>query len=196
MNKKLLFFGIILGNIYFFSNLLALGSLSESYITGRNSIEKVIDFTLEVEDSLYIGKGTELDFGMIPKGSNGTVIAKSNIEIIGGTEGTIVKLVYGGVIEASDGYQKIKISYTEKSEERIKERINKKNDEEEIKEIDVYLKNFEENYTLKKDLDGSMTTFIPIIGEIRGVGESKIGKYTATIPVEIITIQSNVGGRE
>lgn len=186
LNLNVLFFGIILNIIYFITFVVSFSNLINENTVGTNIVEKPIEFTLLVEDSLYVAKGTELDFGIIPKGSTGTFISESNIEVSGGIEGSRIKAVFNGG-EVEEGYRKFKI-FHENSVEEEEENINLL---EEIKELDIYLKEFENEYIMEEKENGELKTLIPIIGELRGVKNAKLGKYEAKINVEIILVSIN-----
>lgn len=189
MKKEVIFLGIVLNCMVMFNSKV----FSNTYITGTNKVEKEIRFELIVEDSLYVSKGTELDFGIIPKGITGTIIKQSYIEIVGGEEGTVIKVDYEGGELQEDGYKKFQIKYKEEiSDEKDVKSIKKNESNDDKLELDIFLKDFEERYTLEK-IDDSIGLKIPIIGEIRGTENVKLGKYEEKFKVNILTVSINKG---
>lgn len=180
----------ILGVMFFnmFLNILLINEniYSEEY-GGTNKIIKNIYFRLEVENSLFVAHDTELNFGDILKGSTGVVQKRNNIRVQGGDEISYVIAEYKDWLEDIEGWKKFILNFEE--EEKLKKNIE--NESEEKNELEVYLKDFELNYKMEESKFGGKETEIPVIGEIRGVENNKIGSYKGVVKVLITAVSNN-----
>lgn len=186
INNKVIFFNIV--PILFI--LISVYSFCASRAT--NTITKEIHFDLFVTDSLLVAKAKDLDFGNILKGTTDTIYAETAIEISNGENNEVkVKLSYDlpTTKEVDKNYTSIQIKYKEPDTSVNKSEIKNINKDERaaVETIDVYLKNFEDSYTIQGNDNAN---FIPVKGEIRGIGEAKIGEYEGTVRVNIEVLSS------
>lgn len=157
--KKIIFFSIVL-------NFLII----KNYLNGMTNAlnipiaEKRIEFELEVTDSLKVDP-VHLDFGNILKNSRETQTATSYY-LLSGTynEDMFVRTSFkkGEIVQ---DYTKIKV---------FKKENGTANDY-----IDVYLKNLENKILSRGDHK------IPVMGEIRSVGDIALGEYEETVIMDV-----------
>lgn len=169
---------------------------SSTYEVGVNTIRKEIDFNIIIQDTLFVATGGILDFGEILKGSTGVYKAQTNIEIKTGEVANMIKLSYLDGELQKDNSQKIKITKT-LDEKEVNSIYLEDNDYElELEEIDVYLKKLEEMYIIKENEEGEKEIRIPIYGEIREVGNVKLGKYEGNMRIQIELVSDNTTGSD
>lgn len=158
---KRIFFSIFLKLFVITTNLYAIQSMS-----GIPKTTKEIEFTLEVLDGVNV-EPLWLDFGNILKNSNNLYTAQSYLNIEGKfqEESYISTFFDEGVKE--ENYTKLEVG--------LEENQNITNDK-----IDVYIKNVENQIIKQGD------TKIPIIGEIRSVGDIKLGRYSKNVRMNVI----------
>lgn len=182
--KKKRILEVVLFNIFLSVLLINQNIYSEEY-GGTNKIIKNIYFRLEVEDSLFVAYNTELDFGDILKGSTGIVKARSIIKVEGGDDINYVTAEYKDWLEDIDGWKKFAINLEEEKKK------SKRDENEEKTELEVYLKNFNLIYEMEESKLGGKEAEIPVIGEIRGTENNKIGNYEGNVKVLITAVTNN-----
>lgn len=159
---KQLFFSIFLKLFIVTINLYAAQTGTKIPIT-----TKEIEFTLEVLDGVKVDP-LWLDFGNILKNSTVLYKAQTYLNIEGKfQENTYITTSFAEGTQEGN-YTKLKI----KAENNNSSAINN--------EIDVYIKNIENQIIRPGD------TKIPIVGEIRSVGNVDLGKYNKTTRMSII----------
>lgn len=182
-SKKVIFFSIFL-NFFLQSNVIL---FSQEYLTGTNKITREIFFRLSVEDSIFVANDTELDFGKILKGSTGIVQKETSIKVEGGENIDYVLAEYEDNI-LEEGWKRTTIDFYNDSEEKRNQEME---NFIEKASLDVYLKQFNDKYTMEKDFNGKMVGEIPIVGQIRSTENVKIGKYKGTVKVKVTAITLN-----
>lgn len=158
-SKKSIFFSVVL-------NFLIL----KNYLNGMTNnlnipvAEKKIEFELEVTDSLKVDP-VHLDFGNILKNTQDIQTATSYY-LLSGTykDSMFVKTSFRNGEKLQD-YTKVKIT---KKENATKEDF-----------IDVYLKNLENRVLPSGEYK------IPVMGEIRNVGNIALGAYEETVIMDV-----------
>lgn len=142
-------------------NFLLISTLNAQYPT--TDVE--LNFEVIVEDSIDVGiEGAKLDFGNILKNSKQLQIAKGNIRF---------KTTYDKKMSITATFRDGQIEGDYTKFELFKDGGNTGDT------LDVYLHNVEKFILLK----GEDT--LPIIGEIREVGNITLGKYEKTIKVDL-----------
>lgn len=156
------FFSIFLKLFIITINLYAVQT-----VTGIPTTRKEIEFTLEVLDSVHV-EPLWLDFGNILKNSNKLYKAQSYLNIEGKFQGeNYITTSFNGGVKEGD-YTKLQIEL-DNSTSSIPN-----------KSLDVYIKNIENQIIKPGD------TKIPIIGEVRSVGNIELGKYSRTVRMDVI----------
>lgn len=159
---KKLFFSIFLKLFVVATNLYAIQNVSKVPTT-----TKEIEFTLEVLESVGV-EPLWLDFGNILKNSNFLYKAQSYLNIEGKfKEDMYVSTSFDEGIREGD-YTKIQIGLENTTNSSTNEKL------------DVYIKNMEKQI-IKMD-----ETKLPVLGEIRNVGNIELGKYNKTIKMNVV----------
>lgn len=142
--------------------------------TSSNSlvITKDIKFEIEVQSSLNVGVDpVELDFGSIQRNSRETIKKEGDLKFKAAFDKDVqVRVEYekaGDLMQNDPNYAKYQIEYVNKDGEKYDDKI------------DVYLQRVKDK-TLKQ---GEVK--IPIVGEIREVGNVRLGEYKKTIKADV-----------
>ncbi len=123
-----------------------------------------IEFELEVTDTVKV-EPVYLDFGNILKNSNNLNTAQSYFNLSAGVkQDMLISTTYSEGIQEGE-YTKIE----------VQKQGGKPTDK-----LDVYLYNIKNNILTSGDYK------IPIIGEIREVGDIELGKYEKTIKMDVM----------
>lgn len=188
---RVMFFSIFLSLMYG-SFIYVYGQ--NGYEVGTNKITREIYFRLLVQDSLLVvPENVNLDFGDILKGSTDTKHAETKINIEAGKDVKNVKATYDTTGQAQkDGTTKIQIKYQEeeKPQKQYVHGVQSNSEGKEVDTIDVYLLPFAKDYPLRTEQDKNIGE-IPVKGEIRGIGDAKLGKYAGTIKVKVEVVTTN-----
>lgn len=142
--------------------------------TSSNSlvITKDINFEIEVQSSLNVGVDpVELDFGSIQRNSKETIRKEGDLKFKTAFKNDVqVKVEYdknGDSTPEDAKYAKYQIEYVNKDGEKYDDKI------------DIYLERVKDR-TMKQ---GEVK--IPIVGEIREVGNVRLGEYKKTIDATV-----------
>lgn len=153
--------------ILLFSIFLKFLNVEASILKNSNvpTTTKEIEFELEVTDSLKVDP-VYLDFGNILKNTKDkqTSVAYFNLATTYDQNMLITTSYQGGVIEGD--YTKIEVP--------------KKTNASSTDVLDVYL------YNLKSKNLSAGSYKIPVIGEIRSVGDISLGEYEKTIMMDVL----------
>lgn len=184
--KSVVFYSIFLSMMYLTTEIVY------SYDRKINVIERPIEFKLVVEDSLLVGTADDLDFGDIIKGSTDIRRAETKIDVRAGTDVNYVTAEYVSGQLQTDKTQKIQISYKEENKTDKNIRVEKKKEaiNEGTDKIDVFFIPFDTKYQLVKDNKENKGE-IPVVAEIRGIGDAKLGKYEGVMRVKLMAITTN-----
>lgn len=151
--------------ILLFSIFLKFLNIEASILKNSNVPMTTVDinFELEVTDSLKVDP-VYLDFGNILKNSSSLNIAQSYFYLSGGfKQDMLVSTSYSDGTKEGE-YTKVIVS-----------KLNGTN----LDKLDVYL------YNIKDRVLSSGEYRIPVIGEIREVGNVELGKYEKTIKMNV-----------
>lgn len=180
----LIFFFIIITNIK--ANLL-------TDPTNTLIITKDIEFEVEVLSSISVGvEPVLLDFGDIQRNTNNLLQKEADLKFKSAfTQDVEVRVEYDpttDLLKNDPNYAKYEIDYVNQNGETYNDKI------------EVYLKRID-NTLLKKG-----TVIIPVLGEIREVGNVRLGAYakdidatvyvTPTSPSEVVTNSKSKGGTQ
>lgn len=195
IRKKNVVFCSIFLSILYFTNIF-----SAQYEVGTNTITRDIYFRLVVQDSLDVeleAENAHLDFGEILKDSTETKQARTAIKVKASKNVNYVSATYKEGEDQSDNTKKIQIKYQEENLGDTKRYSTKEtvSATDEVDTIDVYFKPFDKSYKLEAGIDQNEGE-IPVIGEIRGIGKAKLGKYEGKMQVEVLVVTNNVEEEE
>lgn len=173
--KQVIFYGIFL-------MLIGSNEIYANYTSGTNTVSRDIEFKLIVQNTLLIAKGEDIDFGKILKDSTVQLERESKLLIEADKSVKTIKLRYISGEDSEDLYRKIFIKRKAEEEAPI---IFTDEVSEEKEEISVYFKSLDVNYDLLL-VDGKKVKEIPIIAQIRGVENIKLGNYEGTMKIEVL----------
>lgn len=158
-SRKSIFFSIILSFLIIKNHLNGMTNTLNIPVA-----EKRIEFELEVTDSIKVDP-VHLDFGNI---------LKNNQDIQTATSYYLLSSTYN-----DDMFIKTSFREGEKAQEYTKIKVPKKQNGLEKDYIDVYLKNLENRILPSGEYK------VPIMGEIRGVGDISLGEYEKTVVMDV-----------
>lgn len=158
--KNMLFFAIIL-NLLLENNLLIAKVINGVEVP---TATEQIEFEIEVQGTINVDP-VYLDFGNILKNSNDMVTANGYFNLAGAyTQDMFLSTSFeGGQIEGA--YTKFQVS---------------EKDPTSTDSLDVYL------YNIDSRILSSGETKIPVVGEIREVGNIALGKYEKTVKMNVL----------
>lgn len=160
-------FGLMLF-IFFFTTIHKSKAVQTHTSSNSLVITKDINFEIEVQSSINVGVDpVELDFGSIPRNSKQKITKTGDLKFKTAFKNDmLVKVDYdknGDLTPDDTKYAKYQIEYANKNDEKYDDKI------------DVYLQRVKDRTLKQGDIK------IPIVGEIREVGNVRLGEYKKTI---------------